>query len=932
MDPFSVAVGALQIAGVCSQCTVTIIKFIGEIRTAEERIRGFYEEVIALKSTYEGLEESLRSPIMVEAARVANQTSDGAHLWAQVRIALDDSTKTMNRIKLLLDEISKKTGPLRRFKSQLQESLTNGELSRLRQRIQFFNATVALPINMVCVMLQLEQRGMSVDHQRQLDVKLASLERMMQNMIKELTQPSRTPTMMSGSTLIVGAPDDSVDPRGKDNYLSFARKILSTASAAASNRSSLSTVSPQIDPPSLIELGPGPPPYAQQPQQDRRRMIPEWIPAPNPTNRDLLAEMCSPADLPPAVPPESPMPRGKSYEVAYKLTHTHLKLGQEKAEQDNHDSAERSFRKALELLAKNDFSGRIAFQPAEVVLMLANSCLQQEKYHDAIALLTPVAERKENIFPDIPGTKAPTTTAPTTRPDTLQGLAASHMLGDVYRQKGDFEEAKKHALKAFLERTDELGEHDEKTLESVKLVIDVYQDMGDQEEADAYLVFLEPAPPEKRSEMHNRPSRPVVATEDETAVASASPPPSDVAALAFTPSPPPLSPQQDGKTSRTSFASKFRNKRKPSEPKLVSRSSASEGHRQSFSRTPTLDDTYLMSVFLPGTRTDTKIMSSPSETSHERTNSYAEELSTAPSSARLSRSPSIKTLEPTFLAVQQLCMEGKFGKACKIGISFLEGYSSSAFIIRKDALEKNIKEGGDKGLAATGHGYSAIHFFCELKEECIDEVSLLLRHGADPNAIAYKAGYSGSNSPDVLSPLHLAIRRGHSTIAKLLLESKDLKPDILNGEGFYPIMSACRRRNYTVVKGLLNHAPKSIPREYPSSWYGNSILHDVARHCDVKLLEILLDTGLFDMNQQDKFGKTPLMHAVIKSDVHNPVEKHKLISQRQQVVEKLLEAGAGRHYVDVKGLTARQYADMEREGEGSRDLISVLGEARFELG
>ncbi|KAI9881426.1 MAG: hypothetical protein M1823_006660, partial [Watsoniomyces obsoletus] len=219
------------------------------------------------------------------------------------------------------------------------------------------------------------------------------------------------------------------------------------------------------------------------------------------------------------------MPRGKSYEVAYKLTHTHLKLGQEKAEQDNHDSAERSFRKALELLAKNDFSGRIAFQPAEVVLMLANSCLQQEKYDDAIVLLKPVAERKENIFPDIPGTPAPAPTAPTTRPDTLQGLAASHMLGEVYRQKGDYEEAKKHALKAFLERTDELGEHDEKTLESVKLVIDVYQDMGDQEEADAYFVFLEPAPPEKRSEMHNRPSRPVVATEDETAVASTSPPP-----------------------------------------------------------------------------------------------------------------------------------------------------------------------------------------------------------------------------------------------------------------------------------------------------------------------------------------------------------------------------------------------------------------------
>ncbi len=919
MDPFSISVGALQVASVCSQITIAIIKWVGDVRTVEARIRGFYEEVLALQSTYEGLEESLRTPIMLEAARTANQSSDGSHLWGQVRVALDDSMKTMNRIRRVLDEISKHTGPLRSVRKQLHESLTNGELSRLRQRVQFFNATISLPIQMVCVMLQLEQRGMSADHQRQLDARFFSLEKTMRDLIRQLTQPSRTSTMISGSTLIVGATDETADARGKDSYLSFAKKILSSASAAASTRSSFSVVSPEIDPPPLIELATAPPPYRQQPYQDRTR---EWIPAPVLPNINLQTEAQAPSDLPPAVPPESPMPRGKSYEVAYKLAHTHLKLGQEKADQNNHESAEKSFRKGLELLAKHDFSGRIAFQPAEVVLKLSHSCLKQQKYVDAINLLTPVAARETSVFPNnIRGSS--TSVHPGTKEEILQALAASHMLGEVYRQQGNFEQAKEHALKAFLDRTDELGEHNEKTLESVRLVIGVYRDMGDDEEAEAYEYFLSPESPVPKPDTPTLPYRHVATTEDETAVASGSPPPSEVAVV---------EPAQPSKVSRPSLAWPFRGKRKTSKTNHEQQPRA-DSSRHSFSRSTTLDNTHLSSVYLPSDRTETRHLSSPSDTSHGRTNSYVDDNSTAPSSSRMTRSPSIKSLEPTFEAVKQLCVEGKHSKAAKLGTSFLEGYNSNVFVIRASALEKNIEKSGNKGLGGTGQGYSPLHFFCELKVECVDEVRLLLKYGADPNAIAYKAGFTKSNSPDVLSPLHSAIQRGHTAIAKLLLESKDLTPDIKDGAGYYPLLAACRYRNYAVVKGLLDRAPKSIPREsdLPSSWYGNSVLHDAARHCDLRLVEMLLATGLFDVNQQDKFGKTPLIHAVIKADVADPFDRANMVSERKQVVEKLLGAGADSSCVDIMGMTASSYAGRERENEGSRELVAVLGLVRHEM-
>lgn len=932
MDPFSISVGALQIVSICSNCTITVIKWVGDVRTVDQRIRGFYDEMLALSATYEGLGKSLKSPLMIEAARVANGNSDGAHLWSQVRVALDDSTKTIKRIKTVLDEISKHTGPLRSVKKQFTESISTGELSRLRQRIQYFNATISLPIQMVCVMLQLEQRGMSTEHQKQLDSKFMSLERTMRQLIQQLSQPSRSSTLLSGSTLIVGATNDADDIKGKENYLTFAKKILSTASAAASTRSSLSTVSPQIDGPSLTELGSVQPPYPQPLHQSRG--VPEWLPTVITTPTGPMAELHGPDGPVPgySTAPISPPPRSKASEVSYKLANTHLKLGQEKADQGNHESAEKSLRKALDLLSKHDFSGRISLQPAEVVLLLAHSCLQQKKYADTIELLKPVAAREVNIFPsECDSVSEAPSTVSSGQPDSLLALAASHMLGEVYRQQGDYDQAKEHALKAFLERTDELGEHDAKTLESVRLVIQIYRGMGDEEEAEAYESFLTPTPPVERA----LPSSPAAAgaSEDDTALISMSPTPSDHAtnspALQNMASTQTFNTQQV-KSSRPNLASRLRNIRKSSQPRgEVKRISATDFHRNSFSRTTTLDDTD-HAPLLPATRTDSRLISTESETSNGRKTSHVDNGSTTSFPTRLERSPSIKSLEPTFQAISQLCSEGKTSRAIKVAMSFLEGYNASNFIIRRDAMEKNIEEGGSKGLAATGHGYSPLHFFCELQEECVDEVSLLIRAGADVNCIAYKAGYIVSQSPDILTPLHLAIKRNHTEIAQMLLEVKDIRPDVINGDGFVPLLAACRKSNEILVQTLLTkHIPKCIPRTYPTAWYGNSVLHDAARHCDLKILDLLLSSGHFDVDQQDKFGKTALMHAVIKSDVSDAKERARLTSQRMPVVRRLIEMGADTGLVDNRGVTARGYA--ERERERSEELVGVLGEVRFEM-
>ena len=735
-----------------------------------------------------------------------------------------------------------------------------------------------------------------------------------------LTQSDRV-SMYSGSTLLVGTADGQTGYSGKETYLSFAKKMLSTASAAASTRSSLSTVSPQIDPPPLIELGGSSP--SQLP--DRRRTIADWIP-PDMSTPNLM-DMSRSASMS-TMPPDMPQPKSKLFEVAYKLTQQHLRLGQEKTEKNEHESAERCFRRALQLLEKHDFADRIAFQPAEVVLMLSNACLMQKKYDEAIGLLDPVAERESDIFPRSGSRAASTSQQP---PDKLQALAASHMLGEVYKQKGDYESAKEHSLTAFMERTDELGEHDEKTLESVRLVIEVYRAMGDEEEAEAYEVFLAPAPAKQvRSHISSsRESREIVYSDEQTAVPSISPPPSEVIISS------PII--QDRKTGRPSFTSRFKTLTKPSQTSLAQPTSHPEQHRKSFSRAATLDNASHDPGFLNPRHLSTSHLSSPSETSYERTNSYMDDDSTAPSSARLERTSSTRLVEPTFQAVEQLCDNGDFTKAAKIALKFLKGYESNAFIytVRKDELEKNIRKGAGKGLASTGEGYSPLHYFCELKDECVDEVALILKYGADPNAAAYKAGFTSSSSTGILTPLNLAINRGHNQISRLLLETKGIRTDVKDANGLYPLLAACRSRQYETVKLLLNHAPHSIPTEYPADWYGCSPLHDAARHCDLALVEIFLsrrdiDRDLLNVNLQDKFGKTPLMHAIIKTDVSDPQKKARWTKERMAVVEALLEAGADAQVVDNKGNSARKYADLEGGQEGKM-LADLVGEVRYEM-
>ncbi len=908
MDPFSITSGALQIAGACAQVTITIIKWVGDVRTVDARISSFCDEVAALRTTYEGLERSLSSPLMAEAARVASQTSDGFHLWKQIQETLDDSKRTVKRVNEVLNHIGQTSGFGRKIRAQLQESLSSGELSRLRQRIQFFNSALALPIQMVCVMLQLEQRGTTSDHQVSLDAKLMALERSMRELVERLGQPSRSQTL-GGATIVAAEPEVLKPDDGMDTYIAFAKKFLTTASAAASTRSSLSTVSPAIEPELILDRRKPSVPELPMPISERERLV-GWIPEPSdttdPSRTSRLGQQRSRSNGHNTRSPED------DSEIHFMRTKRHLKLGQERVEQENHAGAEIHFRKALTLMHSNNFDGRISFQPAEVVLMLSETCVKQEKLDEAVALLEPVAGMGPDIFPSVAGNADPMTKRSSSsyqRADKLQALAASHMLGLVFMMKADFDSAEEHGLKAFTERRKELGPQDEKTLESVQLIIDIYRAQGDEEEAEGYEVFL--LPPEKSSQSIPREPSPLTVEESPSAGRVVSPEPGFVTAQ----------PQAISRNSRSSFAQRIRHFGRSSQSTLAQSPPIADLHRVSISRSTTLNDTF-EDMDTGQTRNDLlRGLHSPSDSStHERSISVHDDDSiTTPSTGVLERSSSSRTVEPTFLAISQLCAERKFDRAVKVALQFLDTYHSTVMIIRKMELEKNVRRGVGQGLASTGRGYAPLHFFCELKEEHAEEVNLLIKHGVDVNAVAYQAGYTESNPRNPFTALQAAVDRGYSTITALLLACAGIRTDIRDAEGLTPLMVACRKGYYAIVKQLLNFP---LPTEFPLIWHGNTLLHDASRRCDPVLVEMLLDRYP-EIDARDKFGKTPLMHAVIKGDVTDVAEKKRRARGRYRTVQMLLEAGAHPTLKDNRtSLSIRDYAAQETDD----GLLALLDE------
>src|SRR5271155_1136037 len=126
LGPLSITTGTLQVVTCCASCIFTIAQWVEKVKTVDQRIQDFMNELEALRATHNALHTSLRSPGMQAAAQTAEQNS-GNELWERISKSLSDCKSTMEKLQKILKDINVSTrNPLRKPIKQFQESLEHG--------------------------------------------------------------------------------------------------------------------------------------------------------------------------------------------------------------------------------------------------------------------------------------------------------------------------------------------------------------------------------------------------------------------------------------------------------------------------------------------------------------------------------------------------------------------------------------------------------------------------------------------------------------------------------------------------------------------------------------------------------------------------------------------------------------------------------------
>lgn len=148
MDPLTTTTGSIQIVHLCARSKISLTRWTGKVRAIDEHVDAFCSEINSLSATYEALNNGLRAPGPNSRARILEHVSD-ERMWQQLSYSIKDCENSM----LVLNDILKKFlvdlgNPFRQGHEQFGESISSGDISRLRQRIRLFKIVLALPLQM----------------------------------------------------------------------------------------------------------------------------------------------------------------------------------------------------------------------------------------------------------------------------------------------------------------------------------------------------------------------------------------------------------------------------------------------------------------------------------------------------------------------------------------------------------------------------------------------------------------------------------------------------------------------------------------------------------------------------------------------------------------------------------------------------------------
>ena len=506
MDPASALSGKTQISVQCSQCNFTLTKWLSQVKSVDNGITLFKEELLALQLTYDRLSSSLKDTSTSDAARIADRYTSG-HLWSQVSTALSDCQSTILSLKQSLENIEYGSRRVSSMLKHLAEALSSGDLVITRDTIRLLDQNLAFPVSMINITLLLQRSDLKESSQKFVLRELAALKNERDGFLSKTQQLLRS-SSSAGNKVI----------RNMVEFAATVNDFLASATAMLQTPTSVETQSEArqywVD-------------ATQEPARDES--VQEVTTIVQTNHFEDLREAISTAQAI-SDPPQDLQSMLESEEhdneIELELTLEYMANGHADLEIEDYNGAEENFRRALEMAVEHDFSDRLDYGPSDITLILAECLMQQEKEEEALELLEPLADGTAAFLKS--DDTASIVTAAQAGPDRAVQYKANHILGSLFLKRLDYQSAEKRAKEAFKGRRKILGAHNTMTLESVRLVIDIYSAKGDSTSARAYRRFLEP-PTKSRSALSStntaklRPDRVVTIPTTQTPISIAPP-------------------------------------------------------------------------------------------------------------------------------------------------------------------------------------------------------------------------------------------------------------------------------------------------------------------------------------------------------------------------------------------------------------------------
>ena len=141
--------GSISIIHLCARTTISLARWMGTRQTTNEHINTLCAEIRALSATYDALNNKLRSPTVASAAESLQRISDGG-IWQHIAMSIKDCEKTLVVLNQILNKYNADSTDLFQHTYRLfGQSMTNGDISRLRLRIPIFDMVLAFLLQLM---------------------------------------------------------------------------------------------------------------------------------------------------------------------------------------------------------------------------------------------------------------------------------------------------------------------------------------------------------------------------------------------------------------------------------------------------------------------------------------------------------------------------------------------------------------------------------------------------------------------------------------------------------------------------------------------------------------------------------------------------------------------------------------------------------------